>query len=56
MEFNGEIIWDRSKPNGQPRRCVSNEKAEKTLGFKPQISLKDGLNKTIEWFLQIKNG
>ena len=56
MEFNGKIIWDRSKPNGQPRRCVSNEKAEKTLGFKPQISLKDGLNKTIEWFLQIKNG
>lgn len=56
MEFNGEIIWDRSKPNGQPRRCVSNKKAEKTIGFKPQISLKDGLNKTIEWFLQIKNG
>jgi len=56
MQYNGEIIWDRSKPNGQPRRCVSNKKAEKTLGFKPQISLKDGLNKTIEWFLQIKNG
>ena len=50
MEFKGEIIWDPTKPNGQPRRCVSNNKAEKEIGFKPKISLNEGLEKTISWF------
>ena len=50
MKFNGKIIWDMSKPNGQPRRCVSNKKAMEKLNFKPQISLKEGLKRTIEWY------
>ncbi len=50
MKFNGKIIWDTSKPNGQPRRCVSNKKAMEKLNFKPQISLKEGLKRTIEWY------
>jgi GDP-L-fucose synthase len=52
MNYSGQINWDVSKPNGQPRRCVSNERAEKELGFKPQVSLEDGLQRTIDWFLK----
>ena len=50
MSFNGKIEWDTSKPNGQPRRCVSNKKAKEKFGFIPEVTLKDGLNQTIEWF------
>lgn len=52
MNYSGKIIWDTSKPNGQPRRCVSNERAEREMGFKPQVSLEDGLKRTIDWFLK----
>ena len=50
MNFHGEIKWDKTKPNGQPRRCVSNNRARELLGFKPEISIKEGLTRTIEWF------
>ena len=50
MEFKGEIIWDPTKPNGQPRRCVSYKKLREQFGFKPQTTLDDGLEKTINWF------
>jgi len=52
MEFSGTINWDSSKPNGQPRRCVSNVKAEHKIGFKPEINLREGLKRTISWFYQ----
>mgnify|MGYP000598492996 CR=1 FL=1 len=51
MKFDGEITWDTSKPNGQPRRCVSNKKAREKLNFKPEISLTEGLRRTIEWYI-----
>ena len=50
MKFDGKITWDTSKPNGQPRRCVSNKRAEEKLNFKPEISLTEGLRHTIEWY------
>ena len=50
MDYDVEIIWDESKPNGQPRRCVSNKKAKENFGFEPEISLEEGLKKTIEWY------
>lgn len=50
MNYKGDIVWDTSKPNGQPRRCVSNKKAEEKFGFKPETSFKEGLEKTINWF------
>ncbi len=50
MKFSGEIVWDTTKGNGQPRRCVSNNKAEKEIGFKPKTSLNNGLEKMITWF------
>lgn len=48
--FSGEIIWDATKPDGQPRRCVNASKAKREFGFSANISLKEGLEKTISWF------
>lgn len=48
--YKGEIIWDTSKPDGQPRRCLDTTKAEKEFGFKAKTSLREGLIKTIEWY------
>jgi len=50
MEFDGEIIWDKSKPNGQPRRCVSFKKAQEKIGFKPKYTFKEGLDIMVKDF------
>ncbi len=52
MEYEVSINWDTTKPNGQPRRCVSTQRAEKELGFKPMIGLEEGLKMTIQWFVK----
>lgn len=48
--FTGKIIWDTSKPNGQPRRCLDTERAEKLFGFRAQVGFEEGLKRTIEWY------
>lgn len=48
--FEGEIKWDTTKPDGQPRRCLNTTKAEKEFGFKANTNFRDGLRKTIEWY------
>jgi GDP-L-fucose synthase len=48
--FKGKIKWDRSKPDGQPRRCLDTSKAKKEVGFKAKTDFKEGLKKTIEWY------
>jgi len=48
--FNGEIRWDTSKPDGQPRRCLNTERAEREFGFRAKTSLRDGLLRTVEWY------
>jgi len=48
--FKGKIIWDTSKPDGQPRRMLDTNKAEKEFGFKAKTSLEDGLKNTINWY------
>ncbi len=50
MDFKGKINWDTSKPNGQPRRCVSYKKAFEKIGFKPEVNLNKGLTMTVDWF------
>jgi GDP-L-fucose synthase len=50
MEYDGEIIWDTTKPNGQPRRCVSNQRARELIGFRPAIDIDEGLKRTVSWF------
>ena len=52
LDYNGNIVWDKTKPNGQPRRCVSYQRAKEKIGFEPTTKLKDGLGKTIEWFTE----
>jgi len=49
-EFKGEIVWDPSKPNGQPRRRLDASRAETSFGFRAQTTLEAGLTKTIEWY------
>ena len=49
--FRGRITWDTSKPNGQPRRCLDVTRAEREFGFRAQTDFKDGLRKTIDWYL-----
>jgi len=48
--FEGEIVWDTGKPDGQPRRCLDASKAERLFGFKAKMSFEEGLRKTIEWY------
>lgn len=52
MNFKGKIIWDKSKPNGQPRRMLDTKKAYKEFGFRAKTKFEDGLKKTIEWYLK----
>ena len=50
MNFEGKIIWDTTKPNGQLRRCVSVKRAEEKIGFKPTVDFEIGLTNTVNWF------
>jgi GDP-L-fucose synthase len=52
MDFRGEIKWDLSKPDGQPRRRLDISKAKKEFGFEAKMSFNDGLKKTIERYEQ----
>jgi GDP-L-fucose synthase len=52
MEFDGEIIWETDQPNGQPRRCLDTTKAKAEFGFEAQMSLREGLKNTIDWYRQ----
>ena len=52
IHFNGEIIWDTSKPNGQPRRMLDTSRAEREFGFKAKTTFEEGLKKTINWYLK----
>jgi GDP-L-fucose synthase len=48
--FTGKIIWDTTKPNGQPRRGLDTARAWDYFGFRAQMSFEEGLRKTIDWF------
>jgi GDP-L-fucose synthase len=49
--FQGKIVWDTSKPNGQPRRALDTSRAEKFFGFKAAVPFEEGLQQTIDWYL-----
>jgi GDP-L-fucose synthase len=49
--FKGRIVWDATKPDGQPRRCLDTSRAEKEFAFKAKTDLREGLRRTIEWYL-----
>jgi GDP-L-fucose synthase len=52
--FTGEIQWDTSKPEGQMRRCFDVSKAKEEFGFEAKTTLVDGINKTVEWYLNAR--
>lgn len=49
-KFKGEIIWDKTQPDGQPRRCLDTTRARKEFGFEAKVSFETGLKKTIAWY------
>ena len=49
-DFHGEIRWDITKPDGQPRRCLDTKRAQERLGWQAKVGFEDGLKRTIEWF------
>ena len=54
--LNGKIIWDKTKPDGQPRRCLDVSRAEREIGFRSKVKLEDGLKRTIAWYTTTING
>ena len=48
--FEGEIVWDASQPNGQPRRALDTSRARELFGFEARTALREGLERTIEWY------
>lgn len=52
MGYEGELVWQVDKPNGQPRRCLDTERAKQEFGFTAQMEFKQGLKNTIEWYRQ----
>lgn len=50
--YEGEIVWDTSKPNGQPRRMLDVSRAKEYFGFKAQMPFDEGLQRTIDWYLE----
>jgi GDP-L-fucose synthase len=48
--FEGEVVWDTSRPNGQPRRNVDVSRAEELFGFRAGTGLREGLERTIDWY------
>jgi len=54
VDYRGDVIWDTSKPNGQPRRALDVTKAERYFGFKAQIDFKEGVTNTIKWYEENK--
>jgi GDP-L-fucose synthase len=52
--FRGRLVWDATKPDGQPRRCLDTSRAEQAFGFRAQTDFREGLRRTIAWYRQHK--
>lgn len=50
--FEGKVVWDSSKPDGQPRRKLNVERARREFGFEAEVSFDDGLRRTVDWYLE----
>jgi GDP-L-fucose synthase len=53
--FKGRVVWDASKPDGQPRRSLDTSRAWKEFGFKAKTDFREGLAKTVEWYENVKS-
>lgn len=54
--FQGKLVWDTSKPNGQPRRVLDTSRAEEYFGFRARTQFEDGLRNTIKWYRENRAG
>jgi GDP-L-fucose synthase len=54
--FEGGFVYDASKPDGQPRRCLDTRKALALFGFRAHVNLREGLQRTVEWYLSQRRG
>lgn len=52
MDFKGTVVWDSSKPDGQPRRCLDTSAAKREFGFEAAMGFEEGLRRTIDWYLE----
>jgi GDP-L-fucose synthase len=52
MDYDGEIVWQTDKPNGQPRRCLDTQRAKEYFGFSANVDIETGLKNTIDWYRQ----
>jgi GDP-L-fucose synthase len=50
--YQGEIIWDKSKPNGQPRRRLNTDRAKDEFGFEASVNFQDGIRTTVDWYIK----
>lgn len=50
MDYDGELVWQTDKPNGQPRRCLDTNRAKECFGFEAEIGFEEGLRRTIDWY------
>ena len=50
MDYDGELVWQTDKPNGQPRRCLDTSRAKDRFGFEAAIGFEEGLRRTIDWY------
>lgn len=51
--FDGQLVWDTSRPNGQPRRKLDTSRAEQLLGFRAKTPFEEGLRRTVEWYTEV---
>jgi nucleoside-diphosphate-sugar epimerase len=49
--FEGEIVWDAEKPDGQPRRSLDTSRAKQEFGFEAKTNFREGLKRTIDWYV-----
>src|SRR5581483_3658269 len=55
-DFQGRIVWNTSKPDGQPRRCLDVSRAEREINFTAKVNLEEGIKKTGDWYLEQSRG
>jgi len=56
VQYRGELVWDTTRPNGQPRRCLDTTKAKTLFGFEARHRLREGIAKTVDWYLRNRPG
>jgi len=54
--FEGQIAWDSSQPDGEPRRKLDTSRAKREFGFRAGVPFEEGLKKTIEWYVATRGG